>query len=429
MRKFMALLIATIMMASNIAPAFASTPSLDSSPSEIINSKTPVNVAKPAKGQTANDLIKNPDQPDIYTLRTDYKVQNGERYDINYQPYIASVGEAATKDEQKKVKQEITLPDLKGYDKSQLEDSYTIDYDTVKNEANGKSKKGNAEIGLRYQANHDFRYKAKANHIKIKHLFQDMNDFTKYTNPGGDDKPEKISSQSGNTGSTMEVSPLDEIDRRGFEPEAPFITMRVPEDATDFVLEYRYNRAHYNVDFDTMGGTPIPSRTYYYDQEIPKIEKENIPTKIGCDFLGWMPSYDLKDKDGKTYPKGQVIKKGDGTPALDLDVHLKMPALLLGQDEKSRERLKFTAVWKDKEKADYAIQFIYVIDFYFIRRRCPQCCCSYIGTLSRYSQFADTCISIVINGHVVSIQVKNHIIVRPFRSVSRTVHAARLDYH
>ena len=346
------------MVLSGPASAFAQVNHADLTKdrAEIINKK-PVTPAKPAEGKTAEDLIKNPDQPAIYTLRTDYKVQKGEKYEIDYQPYIASVGEAATADEQKKVNKEITLPDLAGYDKSKLDDSYTIDYDTVKNAADGNNKTGDATNGFRYQANKDYRYKAKANKIKIKHLFQDMEDFTKYTNPGGENQPEKITTQSGNTGSTMEVSPLNEVDRRGFVPEADYITMQVPEDATDFMLEYRYNRAHYNVDFDTMGGTPLPTRTYYYDQEIPKIEKENIPTKIGCDFLGWKPSHDLQTRDGKTYKANQIIKKADGKPALDLDVQLKMPALLLGQDEQSRERLKFTAVWKDKVKADYAIQF------------------------------------------------------------------------
>ena len=346
------------MVLSGPASAFAQVNHADLTKdrAEIINKK-PVTPAKPAEGQTAADLIKNPDQPAIYTLRTDYKVQKGEKYEIDYQPYIASVGAAATDAEKAKVNKEITLPDLAGYDKSKLDDSYTIDYDTVKNAADGNNKTGDATNGFRYQANKDYRYKAKANKIKIKHLFQDMEDFTKYTNPGGENQPEKITTQSGNTGSTMEVSPLNEVDRRGFVPEADYITMQVPEDATDFMLEYRYNRAHYNVDFDTMGGTPLPTRTYYYDQEIPKIEKENIPTKIGCDFLGWKPSHDLQTRDGKTYKANQIIKKADGKPALDLDVQLKMPALLLGQDEQSRERLKFTAVWKDKEKANYAIQF------------------------------------------------------------------------
>ena len=312
---------------------------------------------KPVKADSTADVIKNPDQPAIYTLRTDYKVQRGEKYQVDYQPYIASVGEAATKAEKDKVKKTIDLPALAGYDEPQ--DNFTINYETVKKAADGKGQIGDKTNGIRYQANEDFRYKAKANKIKIKHVFQDLEDFTKYTNPNGTvgEEGELITTQNGNTGSTMEVSPLEEKDRRGFVPEAPYITMQVPEDATDFVLEYRYNRAHYNVDFDTMGGTPLPTRTYYYDQEILKIEKENIPTKIGCDFLGWKPSHDLKDKAGKDYPKGQIINKADGKPAFDLDVHLKMPALLLGKDEKSRERLKFTAVWKDKEKADYAIQF------------------------------------------------------------------------
>ena len=63
---------------------------------KIINEKD----VNPAKTDKAEDLIKNPDQPAIYTLRTDYKVQKGEKYEIDYQPYIASVGAAATKDEQ-----------------------------------------------------------------------------------------------------------------------------------------------------------------------------------------------------------------------------------------------------------------------------------------------------------------------------------------
>ncbi|KXB69615.1 hypothetical protein HMPREF3183_01526, partial [Peptostreptococcus anaerobius] len=134
--------------------------------SKIINNKTPVKVAKLKEDETAKDLIKNPDQPNIYTLRKDYKVQRGEKYVVNYQPYIASVGEKATPDEQKKVNKTIKLPTLSGYDEPQ--DDFTIDYDTVKNAANGKDKTGDKTNGIRYQANEDFRYKAKSNQIKIK---------------------------------------------------------------------------------------------------------------------------------------------------------------------------------------------------------------------------------------------------------------------
>ncbi len=315
----------------------------------IINeSELKVQPAKLGPNEKAADLIKNPDQPAIYTLRTDYKVQRGEKYYVNYQPYIASVGAAATPDEQKQVKKTIDLPDLAGYDAP--EDNFTIDYDTVKNAAKGKGQTGDATNGIRYQANEDFRYKAKSNQIKIKHVFQDLEDFSKYTNPDGslEDEHALFTTQQGNTGSTMEVSPLNENDpnRKGFVPEADSITMQVPENATNFILEYRYNRAHYDVVFDTAGGTELPARTLYYGQAMPKIADESIPTKVGGEFQGWKPSVELKTKDGKTFKANEIIKVG--TDAIkNLDANLIMPA----------SKVTFTAVWKDKDKADYAVQF------------------------------------------------------------------------
>ncbi|URN40569.1 Rib/alpha-like domain-containing protein [Peptoniphilus genitalis] len=320
---------------------------------EIINKDDPpLKVAKPDKGKTASDLIKNPDQPAIYTLRTDYKVQRGEKYEVNYQPYIASVGAGATQAEKDKVKQTVKLPDLTGYEKP--DDDYKIDYDTVKNAANGNNKTGNDTNGIRYQANKDFKYKAKSNKIKIKHVFQNLEDFSKYTNPDGSvgDKTALFTSQNGNTGSTMEVSPLNENDpqRKGFVPEADSITMKVPENATNFILEYRYNRAHYDVVFDTAGGSELPARTLYYGQVIPKIADESFPTKVGGEFQGWKPSVDLKGTlNGveRTFKANEIISVGTGSPIKNLDANLVMPA----------SKVTFTAVWKDKEKADYAVQF------------------------------------------------------------------------
>ena len=317
---------------------------------EIINKeKLPLKPAKPEEGKTAADLIKNPDQPEIYTLRTDYKVQRGDKYEVNYQPYIASVGDedytytnekgetkkVMTAEEKEKVDKTITLPDLAGYEKP--DDDFLITYDKVKNAGNNGSQ--------------EFRYKSKANAITIKHVFQDLHDFTKYTNPDGSvgEKGELITTQNGNTGSTMEVSPLDEKNpnRKGFVPEAPFITMQVPENAENFILEYRYNRAHYDVVFDTAGGTPVPSRTLYYEQIIPKIADESIPTKVGGIFQGWKPSHDLQTTGGKTYKANEIIKYPSGNSINNLAANLKMPA----------ENVTFTAVWKDKPKAEYAIQF------------------------------------------------------------------------
>ena len=314
--------------------------------SKIVNNKVPVKVAKT---DNAEEFIKNPAQPAIYTLRTDYKVQRGEKYDVDYQPYIASVGEAATQAEKDKVKKTIDLPALAGYDEPQ--DNFTINYDTIVNKAKAGTESKDANNGDRYNAKQDFKYTAKSNQIKIKHVFQDLEDFTKYTNPDGSvgETGELITTQNGNTGSTMEVSPLDKNDprRKGFVPEADSITMQVPENATNFILEYRYNRAHYDVTFDTAGGTALPARTLYYGQEMPKIADEAIPTKVGGKFLGWKPSVELKTKDGKTFEANKIIADGTGGAIEKLDNDLIMPP----------SNVTFTAVWKDKEKANYAVQF------------------------------------------------------------------------
>ena len=366
--------LALLMLLSVPLRAFAEVDhnNLSKDKAEIINeNKLDVKIAKPEEGKTAEDLIKNPDQPAIYTLRKDYKVQRGDKYEVDYQPYIASVGAAASDVEKAKVDKTIKLPDLAGYDKPEGQDDFKINYKTVKDAADGKGQTGDKTNGIRYKANEDFRYKAKANEITIKHAFQNLVDFTKYTNPDGTitqkdtiiktdgtsekvgeaevKKHELITTQNGNTGSTMEVSPLDDNhpNRKGFVPEAPYITMQVPENAENFILEYRYNRAHYDVNFDTKGGTPVPNRTLYYEQIIPTIDDKSIPTKAGCDFLGWMPSITLETTGEKAYPENQIIKDSIGNPILNLAADLKMPA----------SKITFTAVWKDKPKADYAIQF------------------------------------------------------------------------
>ena len=322
---------------------------LSNNKSEIINNKTPVMVAKPEAGKTAADLIKNPAQPDIYTLRTDFKVQRGEKYQVDYQPYIASVGEDATQAEKDKVNKPIDLPDIAGYKKPQ--DQFTIKYDTIVDLAKAGTESKDSINGNRYSNHKEFNYAAKSNKIKIKHVFQDLEDFNKYTNPDGstDEEHALITTQNGNTGSTMQASPLNESDsrRKGFVPEADYINMQVPENAENFILEYRYNRANYDVVFDTQGGTEIPARTLYYGQEMPKIVDADIPTKVGGDFLGWKPSVDLKTKGGKTFKANEIIAVGTGSAIKNLDANLIMPA----------SKVTFTAVWKDKDKAGYAVQF------------------------------------------------------------------------
>ena len=307
-------------------------------------------VKLPADTTTA-DFVKNPDQPHIYTLRSDFKVERDKKedgttnYAINYQPYVATVGEDATKDEKDKVKKTIKLPDFLGYDKPK--DNFVIDYNTVVNEGNPVSPpSGDNVCGKADQKTRSFDYKAIENEVTIKHVFQDLNDFDKYGPKPGETKIIETT-QKGAIGSDLKVKPLKDDEIAGFIPEADSITVQVPQDTKNFSVEYRYNRNHYDVTFDTDGGTEVPSRTLYYGQAIPNLEKKDIPTKVGATFQGWKPSMDLKDESGKTFKKGEVIKDASGNAIKDLKAQLTMPA----------EHVKFTAVWKDNEKADYAIQF------------------------------------------------------------------------
>jgi len=292
----------------------------------------------------AKDFVANPEQPAIYTLRSDYRVERDGKYVINYQPYVATVGAKATQDEKNKVNKTINLPDFLGYDKPK--DNFSIDYDTVVNEAKTVKPSGDDVCGKTSQKTRSFDYKAIENEVTIKHVFQDLNDFDKYGPKPGETKIIETT-QKGAIGSDLKVTPLDKDQITGFIPEADSITVQVPQDTKNFSVEYRYNRNHYDVTFDTDGGTEVPSRTLYYGQAIPNLEKKDIPTKVGATFQGWKPSMDLKDESGKTFKAGEVIKDSSGKAIEDLNAKLIMPA----------ENVKFTAVWKDNEKADYAIQF------------------------------------------------------------------------
>lgn len=336
--------------------------------------------AKVEQGTTPEDYIKNPKQPDLYTLHTDYKVYRGGEYEINYQPYVARVGAGATAEEKAKVDKVIKLPELNGYKKPK--NDFSVSYDAIKNIAEKGKKYGDSQYGIHYKALQSFNYPAKRSKIKVRHVFQMLGDkkfdnFSKYENPNGSKDP-LITTQSGSVGSLLEINPLEEKYTKGFVPETEFIPVFVPEDSTKFEVEYRYNRAHFNVKYDCKDGTPIPDKTLYYDQVIPKLNDTDIPTKEGCDLLGWKPSVNIKGKingNDKIFHANEIIKDNKGNAIVDLHntifqkdasgefvrdnnneakriesqdtVEFRMPA----------ENATFTAVWKDKPKADYAIQF------------------------------------------------------------------------
>ena len=306
---------------------------LSNNKTEIVNNKLPVEVAKPEKGKTAADLIKNPDQAKIYTLRTDYKVPKNGENKINYQPYVASVGENATEAEKAKVNKDINLPDLKGYVKPQ--NSYNINFQDIVDKAKNPERDGFNFLGTQ-----EFVYGKKQSSVKIVHKFQNLEDFNKYE----ENQNVKPTQETGYTGSVLEVNPINDSRIEGFEPEADVLPVLVPEDTSKFEVEFRYNRKTYEVNFDTNGGSSIPTRLVYFEQVIPTVEQ---PTKIGSEFVGWKPSVDLKDEKGKTFKANELIKDSSGNAIKDLKANVKMPA----------SNVTFTAFWKDKPKADYVIQF------------------------------------------------------------------------
>ena len=319
--------------------------------STLSNKREPINTltVSPYKlndRENVSEFLKDKDQPDIYTFRTNYKVQKGQKYKKNYQPYVASVGAAISEEDKPKVNKTIKLPDIKGYIKPQ--DNFSINYDEIKS----KAEKGTTikTDGLNiHQGDQNFKYKAKKATIKVKHLFQKLKDFNKYGNKD-DSENALIEEQKGSTGSTMEVKPLNETRRKGFEPEADFIMTQVPEDTKDFELEYRYNRAYNDVVFDCGEGSPIPARTFYFEQKIPKIADEDMPTKADMDLKGWKPSVDLKGNINGVdtiFKKDEIMKDSSGKASLNLDLNLQMPA----------EKVTFTAQWETKKEADYTVLF------------------------------------------------------------------------
>ena len=344
LRRSLALLMALVMVVTMLPlHAFADDflyDNMDKEKSGFIN-QLEVDPAKPKDGESATDLIKNPRMPEIYTLRTDYKVRKNHDWKINYQPYVASVGENATQEEKDKVKKTIDIPDLKGYGKP-IKTTFDITYDGVVNEA----KKGSNQ-GVYWQKNKDVRYEPKDSIVKVKHVFQSLTDFNEYGRRDGEAN-DKYTDAIGKTGNLLEVQALDPDTIPGFEAEADVLTTMVPEDTSDFVVEYRYNRKSYDVDYNTEGGTDVASRLLYYGQKIPGAEE---PKKNGSIFLGWKPSCELKGEvDGiqKTFPQNEVIKNAAGDPIKNLkDANLIMPA----------KDVVFTAKWKDGPKADYLIQF------------------------------------------------------------------------
>ena len=316
----------------------------------------PIEPVKTKNGKTAEDLIKNPAQPERYTVRADFKVERGDDYVISYQPYIATVGAAASDEEKKKVNKELNFPVFDGY--TSATKKTTVDYKFVKERADKGKEKKDPDLGVEKKGPYEAIYKPIESSVLVKHVFQSFDKPEVYGEKLDDPKDYfRETTQTGLTGTSLKIQPLPDNEIEGYVPESNDIKTQVPENPKGFVVEFRYNRASYDLIYDTDGGTPIPSRRVYYKQVIPKLSGNEIPSKEGCDFLGWKPSHDIEDKNGKKFKAGEIIAVGTGQAIKNLDANLLVPALKAKNNNRPAEKLIFTAVWKDKEKADYAVQF------------------------------------------------------------------------
>ena len=319
--------------------------------------KEPVTIKK-AEGKTAKEIVKNPDMPKLYTMRADYKLPRNEEEIVGYQPYIATVGDdeytytdldgnegqkVLTDAEKSKINKKINLPDIDGYTAPTA--SFTVNYDYIK----ANAKKGNLD-GDEYKGQHPYLYKPKQGTIKIKHTFQKLENRNEYGYRDGDNDF-IYTYQNGVTGTSVTIKALEGEQIKGYVPEVNVLTTQVPQNSNDFEIEMRYNRAIFDVNFDSDGGTELPGMTLIYGQTIPKLNFDI--TKKGSTLQGWKANKDITytDPDGnrKTLPKDTLITKEDFEPGGKYEAGIKyaMPA----------ETLTFTAEWTDKPKADYVIQF------------------------------------------------------------------------
>ena len=375
MKKFLTLVLVAMMLVTTVPVGLLAEGETKLEPIRYLNENVdnlPVNVYKPdlSDGKTSGEDIEDPELAKLYTARRDFKVRRGEDFVINYEPYIATVGEDATDEEKAKINKEIEKPEFDGYT-SPTPDQRTIkiNYDKIKSLAES----GHLD-GSEYKGTKDYQYKPKRNKIKVKHVFQSLDDKSKYDRMDGSTKDIETE-EWGETGSSITITPLEQKERPGYVPEENEIITQVPEENTKNIeIEYRYNRARYLVKFDSNGGSDVHSLNIFYGKTIPYNDEE--PEKEGCGFVGWVTDTDItygpandkkiakgtlitnKDEVEFTNDKGikdtvKVEDAFDGTIfKIDNDIINNgfvnaMPA----------SDIVFTAYWKEKLTADYTIQY------------------------------------------------------------------------
>ena len=374
MKKFLTLLLVAMMLVTTVPVGLLAEGETKLEPIRYLNENVdnlPVNVYKPdlSDGKTSGEDIEDPEMAKLYTARRDFKVRRGEDFVINYEPYIATVGEDATDEEKAKINKEIEKPEFDGYT-SPTPDQRTIKitYDKIKSLAES----GHLD-GSEYKGTKDYKYKPKRNKIKVKHVFQSLDDKSKYDRMDGSTKDIETE-EWGETGSSITITPLEQKERPGYVPEENEIITQVPEENTKNIeIEYRYNRARYLVKFDSNGGSDVHSLNIFYGKTIPYNDQE--PKKEGCGFVGWVTDTDITYGPARdTIVAGTLITNKDEvefTNDAGIKDTVKVEEAFDGNIFKidndiinngfvnamPASDIVFKAHWKEKPTADYTIQY------------------------------------------------------------------------
>lgn len=212
---------------------------------DYLNKTDPLKI-NPVKTDDAETLIKNPDMPNLYTVRSDYKVERGDDLVVSFQPYIATAGDyeyeytdengnkkkVLSYMEKSKIKKNIKFPVLDGYTRATPKGETDITYDFIKQRAVAHNNK----VGAEYKGHFDYIYTPKTSTVKIKHLFQDIDDFNKYGKKPGETE-DIITEQYGLTGTSLTIQALPSQNIKGYVPEGTNIKTQVPENPENFEVE------------------------------------------------------------------------------------------------------------------------------------------------------------------------------------------------
>ncbi|MDK8635844.1 InlB B-repeat-containing protein, partial [Bifidobacterium sp. UMB6791A] len=213
---------------------------------------------------------------------------------------------------------------------------------------NPSSTQAPAEDGIQYYGELNINYAPKTAKYYVRHMLQKLDNKDEFeeapnlgigkvitvTHKDGTTEKIHVTEITGTVGS--DVSAVSTY-IPGYEPEHNLISSPLSdsEDEKDkLVLNLRYYRKAYEVDYDSDGGTDVTAQKVYYQQKVPSVTE---PTKRGYTFKGWS----LVDPNTVNNPSSGLYSD----PTVISDKDFKMPD----------HDVKFRAIWEANKTTSYRV--------------------------------------------------------------------------